>query len=139
MRHQSSCQGAVACLAILDRESGCGVLVMAQPCLKPLPLYRQRDPHASDLWRLIDEPFDVTLRYRLKRLPGRFAAMDPIFLGNPPALSADFLKDRPIAGLGGPEPAIKALLNKHVVDRRFRFRAVEPFLGHLKTTFHIPN
>ena len=31
---------------------------MAQPCLKPLPLYRPRDPQASDLWRLLDEHFD---------------------------------------------------------------------------------
>jgi len=31
---------------------------MAQPCLKPVPLYRPHDPQASDLWRLIDEHFD---------------------------------------------------------------------------------
>ena len=52
------------------------------------------DIHVSRESVLIDEPFDVTLRYRLKRLPGRFAAMDPIFLDNPPALSADFLKSQ---------------------------------------------
>ena len=27
---------------------------MGLPCLKPLPLYRPRDPQASDLWRLLD-------------------------------------------------------------------------------------
>jgi len=28
------------------------------PCVKPLALYRPRDPQASDLWRLMDEYFD---------------------------------------------------------------------------------
>jgi hypothetical protein len=31
------------------------VLLMAQPCLQLSPLYRPRDPQASDLWDLIDE------------------------------------------------------------------------------------
>jgi len=31
---------------------------MALTCPKPLPLYRPRDPRASDLWRLLDEHFD---------------------------------------------------------------------------------
>ena len=78
MRHQSSCQGAVACLAILDRESGCGVLVMAQPCLKPLPLYRQRDPHASDLWRLIDEHFDSFQQVYDERFQAKYGYWRPI-------------------------------------------------------------
>jgi hypothetical protein len=67
---------------------------------------------------LIDEPFDVTLRYRLKRLAGRYASKDPVFSGNPPLLTADFLQDRPIAGLGGPTPSISTWLNKHIVDHR---------------------
>ena len=35
-----------------------GCLVMALACRLPLPLYRPRDPQASDLWRLIDQHFD---------------------------------------------------------------------------------
>jgi len=33
-------------------------LVMAVACHQPFPLYRPRDPQASDLWRLLDEHFD---------------------------------------------------------------------------------
>ncbi len=32
---------------------------MAPPCVNPLALYRPRDPHASDLWRLMDEHFET--------------------------------------------------------------------------------
>ena len=78
MRHQSSCQGSVAGLAILDRESRCGVLVMAQPCLKPLPLYRQRDPHASDLWRLIDKHFDSFQQIYDERFQAKYGYWRPI-------------------------------------------------------------
>ena len=35
-----------------------GCLVMTLACPKPLSLYRPRDRHASDLWRLLDEHFD---------------------------------------------------------------------------------
>ena len=31
---------------------------MATACVEPRPLYRPRDPRASDLWRLLDEQFD---------------------------------------------------------------------------------
>ncbi len=32
---------------------------MGRPCLKPLPLYKPRDPQASDLWRLLDGHFET--------------------------------------------------------------------------------
>jgi hypothetical protein len=31
---------------------------MATACVEPRPLYRPRDPQASDLWRLLDEHWD---------------------------------------------------------------------------------
>ena len=31
---------------------------MATVCVEARPLYRPRDPQASDLWRLLDEHFD---------------------------------------------------------------------------------
>ena len=31
---------------------------MTAACYHPLPLYRPRDPQASDLWRLMDRYFD---------------------------------------------------------------------------------
>ncbi|MFV1964555.1 MAG: hypothetical protein ACC628_03970 [Pirellulaceae bacterium] len=52
-RHRSICQGSAVCFAMPDRVSGSCVLLMALPCLKPSPLYRPRDPQASDPWRLI--------------------------------------------------------------------------------------
>ena len=50
-------------------------LVMALACLKPLPLYRPRDPRASDLWRLMDQHFDsfrqvYDERYQAKHVSG---------------------------------------------------------------------
>jgi len=32
---------------------------MAADCVHPLPLYRPRDPQASDLWRLMDGHFET--------------------------------------------------------------------------------
>ena len=32
---------------------------MTVPCVEPLPLYRPRDPQASDLWRLMDRHFET--------------------------------------------------------------------------------
>jgi hypothetical protein len=37
--------------------------VLAPPCVKPLDLYRPRDPRASDLWRLMDEHFDSSQQF----------------------------------------------------------------------------
>ena len=31
---------------------------MTAACVESLPLYRPRDPQASDLWRLLDQHFD---------------------------------------------------------------------------------
>jgi len=33
--------------------------VLPPPCVKPLDLYRPRDPQASDLWRLMDQHFET--------------------------------------------------------------------------------
>ena len=35
---------------------------MAAACVHPLPLYRPRDPQASDLWRLMDRHFETFQR-----------------------------------------------------------------------------
>ncbi len=32
---------------------------MTAACVDPLPLYRPRDPQASDLWRLLDQHFET--------------------------------------------------------------------------------
>ena len=32
---------------------------MTAACVEPLPLYRPRDPQASDLWRLLDQHFET--------------------------------------------------------------------------------
>ena len=51
--------GLAVCSAIPDRGSGCSISLMALPCVKPLPLYRPRDPQDSDLWRLMDGHFET--------------------------------------------------------------------------------
>jgi len=45
-------------VAIPDRGVAGGVR-LALACRQPLPLYRPRDPQASDLWRLIDQHFET--------------------------------------------------------------------------------
>ncbi|MDP1563764.1 MAG: hypothetical protein Q8M16_20470 [Pirellulaceae bacterium] len=35
-----------------------GIPAMVTACVEPRPLYCARNPHASDLWRLLDEHFD---------------------------------------------------------------------------------
>jgi hypothetical protein len=54
---------------------------------------------------LVDEPFDITLNVRLRRLPGNYAATEPIFPAAPPVLSVPFLDAREIDGLKGPDLA----------------------------------
>jgi len=41
---------------------------MALPSVKPLPLYRPRDPQATDQWRLTDEHFETFLQVHDERL-----------------------------------------------------------------------
>ena len=77
-RNRSSCQGSAVCFAIPDRESGCGVLLMALPCLKLSPLYCPRDPHASDLWHLLDEHFDSFQQVYDERFQARYGFWRPI-------------------------------------------------------------
>ena len=65
-------------MAILDRESGCGVLVMALPCPKLSPLYKPRDPKASDLWRLLGEHFDSFQQVYDERYQAKYGYWRPI-------------------------------------------------------------
>ena len=45
---------------------------MAPPCAKLPALYRPRDPHASDLWRLIDEHFDSFQQFYDERFQAKY-------------------------------------------------------------------
>jgi len=47
-------------------------LPMTPPCVKPLALYRPRDPHASDLWRLMDEHFETFQRVYDDRFQAKY-------------------------------------------------------------------
>jgi ribosomal protein S27E len=51
---------------------------MAQSCLDPLPLYRPRDSHVSDLWRLIDEHFGTFQQVYDERFRARYGYWRPI-------------------------------------------------------------
>ncbi len=61
---------------------------------------------------LVDEQFEVRLRLRIRALPGRFAAVDPLFPNNPPRLQAPFLESKPIPGLRGPD--MQDLMRRHL-------------------------
>jgi ribosomal protein S27E len=53
-------------------------LVMAVACRQPLPLYRPRDPQASDLWRLIDEQFGTFQQVYDERYQAKYGYWRPI-------------------------------------------------------------
>lgn len=64
---------------------------------------------------LVDEPFDIRVSIRIRRLPGPFAGTDPLFPNEPPHLEAEFLNPRDINGLKGPD--YQTLLNERIVPR----------------------
>ncbi len=53
-------------------------LVMALACRQPLPLYRPRDPQASDLWRLIDQHFDSFRQGYDERFQAKYGFWRPV-------------------------------------------------------------
>jgi hypothetical protein len=56
---------------------------MVAACVAPLPLYRPRDPQASDLWRLLDEHFETFQQVYDERFAAKygFPASDRRTLG----------------------------------------------------------
>jgi len=51
---------------------------MTPSCVEPLPLYRPRDPQASDLWRLMDRHFDAFQRVYDERFQAKYGFWRPI-------------------------------------------------------------
>ncbi|MEI6787519.1 MAG: BatD family protein [bacterium] len=64
---------------------------------------------------LVDEPFQIRLSIKIRRLPGQFADVDPLFPADPPHLEADYLNAKEIDGLKGPD--YQRLLNERVIQR----------------------
>jgi len=64
---------------------------------------------------LVDEPFDIRVAVRIRRLPGQFSEADPIFPNDPPHLEAEFLNAKEIEGLKGPD--YQHLLNDRLTQR----------------------
>jgi len=51
---------------------------MGVPCLKPLPLYRPRDPQASELWRLLDGHFETFREVYTERFGDKYGFWRPV-------------------------------------------------------------
>ncbi len=51
---------------------------MTVACSHPLPLYRPRDPQASDLWRLMDQYFDTFQRVYDERFQAKYGYWRPV-------------------------------------------------------------
>jgi hypothetical protein len=51
---------------------------MTPSCVEPLPLYRPRDPHACDLWRLMERHFEVFQRVYDERFAAKYGFWRPI-------------------------------------------------------------
>jgi hypothetical protein len=58
---------------------------------------------------LVDEPFEIRLVVRVRRLPGAFADVDPMLPSQPPSLTVPFLNPTDTDGLTVPD--VRALLN----------------------------
>ncbi len=65
---------------------------------------------------LVDEPFEVTLRVLIRRLPGRFENTEPLFTDNPPDLSAPYLSGEGLDGLVPPD--LQRILQDRLVTER---------------------
>lgn len=65
---------------------------------------------------LVDEPFDVTLRILIRRLPGKHENTEPLFIDNPPDLSAPYLSGEGLDGLTIPDLR-RILQGRQVTDR----------------------
>lgn len=64
---------------------------------------------------LVDEPFEIRLAVRLRRLDGAFEQADPLFPADPPHLDLPFVTAEPVDGLEGPD--IQRLLNERLAAR----------------------
>jgi len=51
---------------------------MMPSCVEPLALYRPRDPHASDLWRLMDQHFATFQQVYDERFQARYGFWRPL-------------------------------------------------------------
>ena len=51
---------------------------MAAACVEPLPLYRPRDPQASDLWRLLDQHFETFQQVYDERFEAKYGFWRPV-------------------------------------------------------------
>jgi hypothetical protein len=51
---------------------------MAAACVEPLPLYRPRDPQASDLWRLMDQHFETFQQVYDEQFQAKYGFWRPV-------------------------------------------------------------
>jgi hypothetical protein len=49
-----------------------------RPCAEPLPLYRPRNPRASDLWRLMEAHFETFRRVYEQRFAAKYGFWRPL-------------------------------------------------------------
>jgi Transposase zinc-binding domain len=56
----------------------CALPVMTAACVDPLPLYRPRDPRASDLWRLLDQHFETFQQVYDERFAAKYGFWRPV-------------------------------------------------------------
>lgn len=127
-------------------RAGGKVLTAAIPEVTVTGIARQDfvsiDVTASRSAVLVDEPFDITLNVRIRRLPGQYADAEPIFPAAPPALTVPYLDAQQTDGLKGPD--IGSLLqsalaqpnqaglaiNNHMVQNGFFSQRLAAFLLH---------
>lgn len=64
---------------------------------------------------LVDEPFDIRLAVRIRKLPPPYANTDPLFVQAPPHLSLPFLSEPPGDGLQSQD--IREFLNERLTSR----------------------
>ena len=77
---------------------------MTAACVDPLPLYRPRDPRASDLWQLLDQHFETFQQVYDERFAAKYGFWRPVVEHSREGLpqvrrSAAGLRPRPLPGL----------------------------------------
>ena len=70
--------GAVLNTSTMRPAAPMGCLVMTLACSKPLPVYRPRDPRASDLWRLMDQHFETFRQVYDERFQAKYGFWRPV-------------------------------------------------------------
>ncbi len=111
-------EGSLAAGPITARVNG-SLVTASGPMITVTGVTRQdlviASVNASRSTVLVDEPFEIQIKLRIKGLPSPHQEVEPLFPADPPHIEAAFLGGQEIDGLKGPN--FEKLLNDHLVPQ----------------------